>query len=180
MAYFGCLGYELDLKHLLPVEVKEVTAQIAFYKKYRKVFQYGTFRRTKLGWQVSDGTITIAGVFHGLVHAAPGYEKLRVSGLDGEKSYHVTSLAQAIRVGQFGNLLKHVVPVNVNPNGALLRLADSHYTLKNAVEDVTVSGAALKSGMMLKPQFRGTGYDENQRTQGDFGSDIYIIEEVTE
>ena len=180
VAYFGCLGYELDLKHLLPVEVKEVTAQIAFYKKYRKVFQYGTFRRTKLGWQVSDGTITIAGVFHGLVHAAPGYEKLRVSGLDGEKSYHVTSLAQAIRVGQFGNLLKHVVPVNVNPNGALLRLADSHYTLKNAVEDVTVSGAALKSGMMLKPQFRGTGYDENQRTQGDFGSDIYIIEEVTE
>ena len=178
VAYFGCLGYELDLKHLLPVEVKEVTAQIAFYKKYRKVFQYGTFHRTKLGWQVSDGKVTISGVFHGLVHAAPGYEKLRVSGLDSEKCYRVTSLAQAIRVGQFGNLLKHVVPVNVNPNGALLRLADSHYTLKNAVEDVTVSGAALRAGVMLKPRFRGTGYDENQRTQGDFGSDVYIIEEV--
>ena len=177
-AYFGCLGYELDLKHLLPVEIKEVKAQTAFYRQYRQVFQYGEFSRTKLGWQVSDGKTTLAGVFHGLVHAAPGYEQLRVTGLDAEKQYHVTSLTQAIRVGQFGSLLKHVVPVNINPNGMLLRMADSHYTLKNAVEDVTVSGAALKAGILLKPLFRGTGYDENQRTQGDFGSDIYIIEEI--
>ena len=178
VAFFGCLGYELDLKHLLPVEEKQIKAQIAFYKQYREVFQFGTFCRTKLGWQVSDGKTTLAGVFHTLVHAAPGYEKLRVSGLDSEKTYRLTSLAQAIRVGQFGNLLKHVVPVNVNPNGALLRLADSHYTLKNAMEDMTVSGAALEAGVMLKPLFRGTGYDENQRTQGDFGSDLYLIEEV--
>ena len=178
VAFFGCLGYELDLKHLLPVEVKEIRAQIAFYKKYRRLFQYGRFRRTKQGWQVSDGDVTLAGVFHTLVHAAPGYETLKVPGLDKDSRYHVTSLAQAIRVGQFGNLLKHVVPVNVNPNGALLRVADSHYTLKNAVEDVVVSGAALHSGMLLKPMFRGTGYDENQRTCGDFGSDLYIIEKV--
>ena len=51
-------------------------------------------------------------------------------------------------------------------------------TLKNAQEDLTLSGAALMSGVMLKPLFRGTGYDENQRTYGDFGSDLYIIEEV--
>ena len=178
VAYFGCLGYELDLAHLLPVEVKEIKAQTEFYKKYRSVFQYGVFCRTKLGWQVSDGKTTLAGVFHTLVHAAPGYEKLVVTGLDREKTYRVVSLAQKIRVGQFGSLLKHVVPVNVNPNGALLRLADSHYTLKNAVEDMTVSGAALQAGVLLKPLFRGTGYDENQRTQGDFGSDIYIIEEM--
>ena len=178
VSFFGCLGYELDLKHLLSVEVKEIKAQIAFYKQYRAVFQYGTFTRTKQGWQVSDGKTTLAGVFHTLVHAAPGYEMLKVPGLDREKVYHVTSLAQAIRVGQFGNLLKHVVPMNVNPNGSLLRIADSHFTLKNAREDVTASGAALISGMMLKPLFRGTGYDENQRTQGDFGSDVYIIEEV--
>ena len=178
VAFFGCLGYELDLKHLLSVEGKEVKTQIAFYKKYRRVFQYGAFRRTKQGWQVSDGKTTLAGVFHGLVHAAPGYERLKVPGLEADSRYRVTSLAQAIRVGQFGSLLKHVVPVNVNPNGALLRIADSHYTLKNAVEDVTVSGAALESGILLKPLFRGTGYAENQRTYGDFGSDLYIIEEV--
>ena len=178
VAFFGCLGYELDLKHLLPIEIKEIKAQIAFYKQYRQVFQYGTFRRGKLGWQVSDGNVTLAGVFHGLVHAAPGYERLQVPGLEREARYRVVSLTQTIRVGQFGNLLNHVAPVNIDPNGQLLRLADRHITLPAGVEEMTASGAALMSGVMLRPQFRGTGYDRNQRTQGDFGSDIYIIEKI--
>ena len=180
MSFFGCLGYELDLKHLLPVEIKAIQAQTAFYKQYREVFQFGTFQRTKNGWQVSDGKVTIAGVFHKLVHAAPGYEQLRLKGLDPEAAYRVTSLDQALRIGQFGGLLKHVVPVNINPNGALLRMVDSHFTMKDNVENITASGAALMSGMMLRPLFRGTGYNEAQRTQGDFGSDVFVVEEITE
>ena len=178
VAFFGCLGYELDLRTLLPVEIKEIQGQIAFYKRYREVFQFGTFRRTELGWQVSDGKVTLAGVFHRLVNAAPGYERLRVKGLKPESDYRVTSLAQAIRVGQFGNLLKHVAPVNVNPNGALLRIADRHITLPGKPETLTASGAALAAGIMLSPLFRGTGYAPEQRTQGDFGSDVYLIEEI--
>lgn len=177
VAFFGCLGYELDLRTLLPVEIKEIQGQIAFYKRYREVFQFGTFRRTELGWQVSDGKVTLAGVFHRLVNAAPGYERLRVKGLKPETDYRVTSLAQAIRVGQFGNLLKHVAPVNVNPNGALLWIADRHITLPGKPETLTASGAALAAGIMLSPLFRGTGYAPEQRTQGDFGSDVYLIEE---
>ena len=178
VAFFGCLGYELDLKHLLPIEVREVKTQIAFYKRYREVFQYGTFARHSLGWQVSDGKTTLAGVFHRLILAAPGYEQLRLTGLDKDKRYRVSSLDQVIRVGQFGNLLKHVAPVNIDPNGTLLRLADRHISLPGGTEEFTVSGAALMSGILLRPLFRGTGYDEHQRTQGDFGSDIYIIEEI--
>jgi hypothetical protein len=41
---------------------------------------------------------------------------------------------------------------------------------------MTVTGAALEAGVMLQPLFRGTGYDKNQRTQLDFGSNLYIIE----
>ena len=119
-------------------------------------------------------------MFHRLVSAAPGYERLRLVGLDKDKRYRVTSLEQVIRVGQFGNLLKHVAPVNIDPNGQLLRLADRHISLPGGVEELTVSGAALMSGILLRPQFRGTGYDQNQRTQGDFGSDIYIIEKITD
>ena len=180
VAFFGCLGYELDLKHLLAVEIREVKAQIAFYKQYREIFQYGTFRRHKLGWQVSDGEVTLAGVFHGLVHAAPGYEQLRLVDLEKDARYRVWSLTQAIRIGQFGGLLKHVAPVNIDPNGALLRIADRHFTLPGGAEEMTVSGAALMSGILLRPMFRGTGYDEKQRTQGDFGSDIYVIEKIKE
>jgi len=176
VAFFGCLGYELDLKHLLGVEIKEIKAQIEFYKTYREVFQYGIFSRTNLGWQVTDGNVVLAGVFHTLVKAAPGYEVLRLSGLDPEKRYRVVSLAQVIRVGQFGSLLKHVVPVSVDPNGILLRLADRVITLPSGSDEMTASGAALMSGVLLRPLFRGTGYDQNQRTQGDFGSDLYIIQ----
>ena len=180
VAFFGCLGYELDLKHLLSVEIREVKAQTAFYKQYRHIFQYGDFRRTALGWQVSDGNVTLAGVFHKLVSAAPGYEQLRVKGLKKDSLYRVTSLAQAIRVGQFGSLLKHVVPMEVNPHGALLRMADRRFTLPDGAEEMTVSGSALMSGVMRKPMFRGTGYDQNQHTYADFGSDLYIVEEQGE
>ena len=177
VAFFGCLGYELDLKHLLPVEVRQIKEQIEFYKHYREVFQYGRMRRIPQGWQVSDGKTTLAGIFHTLVHAAPGYERLRLTGLNTDAVYQVTSVSQAIRVGRFGSLLKHVAPVSIDPNGTLLRLADRHITLPDGTDTLTVSGSALMSGILLRPLFRGTGYDQNQRTQGDFGSDIYLIEE---
>ena len=70
--------------------------------------------------------------------------------------------------------------MNIDPNGQLLRLADRHFTLPYGTDAMTVSGAALMSGILLRPLFRGTGYDQNQRTHGDFGSDIYIVEEITE
>ena len=178
VSFFGCLGYELDLKHLVPVEVTEIKNQIAFYKQYRELFQYGTFTRHALGWQVSDGKTTIAGVFHGLVPAGSGYEQLKVLGLEKEKIYHLRSLEQKIRVGQFGNLLKHVVPVNVNPHGIIVNTADAHYAMPDGGEDRTASGAALAAGILLKPMFRGTGYSMDQRNQGDFGSNVYIIEPV--
>ena len=178
VAFFGCFGYELDLKYLPRVEEKQIKDQIAFYKRFRDVFQYGRFTRTPSGWQVSNGKTTVAGVFHKLVNAAPGYEPLRVMGLEAEKRYRVTSQEEVLRVGQFGSLLKHVAPVNINPNGALLRLADQYYTLPDGAESVTASGAALGSGIPRKPLFRGTGYDRNQHTYGDFGSDIYLIQEI--
>ena len=178
VSFFGCLGYELDLKHLLPVEVKEIRKQVEFYKGHRALFQYGTFTRHDLGWQVSDGETAIAGVFHGLVHAGSGYERLRVTGLEPEKAYRIRSLEQKIRVGQFGNLLKHVVPVNVNPHGLVLNAVDAHYSMADGGEDRTASGAALAAGILLKPMFRGTGYSTDQRNQGDFGSNVYIVEPV--
>ena len=176
VSFFGVLGYELDLKHLLSVEVKEIKEQIRFYKDYRKLFQFGTFRRSENGWQVSNGETAIAGVFHKQLNAAPGYKQLRVPGLNAGRPYQVRSREQMLRVGQFGALVKHVSPVNLDPNGVILRTVDHHYAMPDGVQTVTVSGAALNSGIMLLPLFRGTGYDLNQRTQLDFGSNIYIIQ----
>lgn len=179
VAFFGCFGYELDLKHLLSIEKKEIREQIKLYKKYRKVFQFGAFRRLKNGWQVSDGKTTLAATFRALVPAAPGYETLRLKGLDKHKRYHFRTNPQKLRVGQFGNLVKHVFPVNLNPNGVILRAADRHITLPDGTQEFTASGAALMAGVRLLPVFRGTGYDDAQRTLADFGSELFIIEEDT-
>ena len=179
MSFFGCLGYELDLDHLLPVEQKEIKEQIALYKKYRTVFQFGEFRRLKNGWQVKKNKTAIAGVFRKMRDAAPPYEQLRLKNLEPGKRYHFHNRAQELRIGQFGSLVKHVVPVNLNPNGVVLRTADRHMTMHDGVQALTASGAALMSGVTLLPLFRGSGYHEKQRTLLDFGSEVYIVEEVS-
>ncbi len=177
VSFFGCLGYELDLSHLLPVEEKEIQEQIALYKHHRHTFQFGQFRRTSSGWQVQEGSTTLAGVFHGQRQAAPGYEYLSLKGLDPKKRYRFRTRPQTLRLGQFGDLVKHVLPVNLNPNGMVIRTADKLMTLPDGIHEGTVSGAALSTGIPMLPAFRGTGYSEKQRNQLDFGSNLYIIEE---
>lgn len=181
-AFFGVLGYELDLARLLPVEEKEIKNQIAFYKKHRRTFQFGAFTRLAAegaeGWQVSGEGVHLAGVFHRLVPAAPGYQYLALKGLDREKRYRVAARPQTVRVGRFGALLRHVAPVELNPNGAVLRAADRVYALEEGTRSFTASGGALTAGCPLPPRFAGTGYDKALRVQGDFGSVIYEIEEV--
>ena len=179
VSFFGCLGYELDLDHLLPVEQKEIEEQIALYKKYRSVFQFGAFSRLKNGWQVKKEGIAIAGVFRKLGSAAPGYEQLRMKHLDPGKRYSFRNRPQELRIGQFGSLVKHVAPVSLNPNGMILRTADRHMTMHDGVQELTASGTALMSGVTLLPLFRGSGYDQRQRTLLDFGSEVYIAQEVS-
>lgn len=180
VSFFGCLGYELDLGHLLPVEKTEIKEQITLYKHYREIFQFGTFRRLKNGWQVAARGTTLAGVFHRMGEAAPGYEYLRLKDLEPGKRYRFCSRAQVLRVGQFGSLVKHVAPVNLNPNGVILRTADRHITLPDGEQSGSATGGALMAGVTVLPLFRGTGYHKNQRTQLDFGSNLYIIEEESQ
>jgi alpha-galactosidase len=180
VSFFGNLGYELDLKHLLPTEEKEIKNQIAFYKVYRRVFQFGSFLRLPsqegIAWQVSGGNTHIAGLFHKLVPAAPGYEQLRLMDLEPGGRYSLTSREQLLRVGQFGGLVKHIAPVSLNPNGFVLRTADRLVPMVDGVEHLEASGNALMSGVMLSPRFTGTGYYKDGRNQGDFCSNVYVAE----
>ena len=183
VSLFGCLGYELDLTELLPVEQAEIRAQIEFYKVHRRTLQYGRFTRGRTDgggavWQAQTREETVAGVFHGVQNAASGYERLRVTGLDAGKRYRLESRAQLLRVGDFGSLLRHVLPVKLNPNGLAVQTADSYYKMYDGQQTVTASGAAYGAGIMLAPRFAGTGYDADGRMQSDFGSNVYFIREV--
>lgn len=99
---FGCLGYELDLRELTPVELKEARRQIAFYKKHRMTLQYGRLYRFELldgreafSCVARDGSEAVTGHFRRLVHAAPPFEKLPAAGLDPGALYEVESPAAA-------------------------------------------------------------------------------------
>ncbi len=177
-AFFGILGYELELGHLVGPEEKNIQGQIALYKKYRKIFQFGAFRRIPRGWQVSDGKTTLVGVFPAFCDTVPGYTVLRVKGLKPEKTYRFATRKRDLRVHQFGALVKYAFPVKINPNGLILHTVDHYMTLPDGIHQGSASGAALMAGIPMLPAFRGTGMDGNQRTQKDYGSSLYIIEEA--
>ncbi len=184
VSFFGILGYELDLKELNPAQEKEIRAQTEFYKAHRQTFQFGEFSRLNApegwtGWQARGDDETAAGFFRGLVHAAPGYVKLRLTGLCKNTRYRVVTRPQALRVAAFGTLIKYVSPVRISPDGAILRTADRIYAMPDGREDFTATGAALMAGFAPAALFAGTGYDKNAHNQGDFGSEIYIVSEDT-
>lgn len=97
-AYFGTFGYELDLNVLTEEEQEEVKAQTAFMKEYRNLIQFGTFYRLKspfegniTAWMAvsEDQTEAIVGWYRVLNGVNMPYTRLRLEGLDPEKSYHV-------------------------------------------------------------------------------------------
>ena len=181
ISFYGLLGYEFDLDDLSSVEAEEITNQIEFYKENRHVFQFGEFRRLRapegMSIQVSDGETTIVGLFHELVHAAPGYERIFPEGLKADKRYSVESRKQLLNASKFGGLLKFVLPVKVKPDGIVVWTAGKKYRMWDATQACSASGAALMSGLSLNARFMGTGYDPQMRMQGDFSSNIYLIKE---
>ena len=181
VAAFGCLGYELDLKYLSPVEKKEVAAQIAWYKAHRRTLQFGRFTRNctakgnKVCWQsVGEGEAAV-GFFQTRSTASEGYDILPLQGLEEGGEYTVETRPQGLRVKGFGALIHHILPVRLHPEGFLVRTADRHYMLPDCVERYEGTGAALMGGLQLNNQFVGSYYNEQTRLLGDFGSNMYLI-----
>lgn len=183
VAAFGVLGYELELKYMTKAELKELRGQIAFYKKHRKTLQYGRFYRfdehkaNKLHWQASskDGKEHVVGCFQKLCTASEGYDMLSVHGLEPNAKYHLVCKRQSLFVKRLGGLVKHVMPLELDPDGFVLRTANKLFTMPDGAEDFVASGAALMSGVGLNNQFLGTGYNERLHMLGDFGSALYTI-----
>ncbi len=188
VASFGCLGYELDPKHLTRLERIELREQIAYYKRYRRTLQYGRFLRhdtsksNKVYWQAvsKDLRCSIAGAFQTLAQAAEGNDVLPLSQLDEATRYRVQTKRQRVFLRRFGGLINHLLPFSINPNGLLFRWADRLYALKDCVETYSASGKTLMQGVHLNNQFVGTGYNANVRLLGDFGSNLYAIEHLPE
>lgn len=183
LSCFGDLGYELDLTELTGAEEKEVREQIEFYKKHRRVFQYGDFYRGDdpsgrdefFTVVAKDGTEAVAGHFRRLVHSAPGFDMLSVPGLERQQMYRVETKPQTHGIGPFGRLIAYALPLKLSPRGRVLKALDKLYALPDCVERYEASGAALESGIRLANLMNGTGYNKNIRLPGDFGSSLYVM-----
>lgn len=99
VAYFGAFGYELDVTELSDEEQATIKQQVAFYKQYRKLFQFGTFYRLETpdtsdnvyGWEtVSPDKHTAIGMRYQILNGAnPAYIRYYFKGLDPERHYTV-------------------------------------------------------------------------------------------
>jgi alpha-galactosidase len=100
VAFFGVFGYELDPTKLSDEERSQVADQVAFYKKWRDLFQRGRFlrlrspfegERDEAAWMTVADDARTAIVAHYLILSRPnpGPQRLRLRGLDPAASYRI-------------------------------------------------------------------------------------------
>lgn len=185
VAAFGCLGYELDLNHLTPLEIKYIKEQVKFYKKHRKLFQFGDFyqfsfmeEKNYSEWMVlsNDKKEAIIGYFIGLQRLTNGVTKLIGQDFIEEAIYDVKVRKQNHNIKAFGGLINMVLPVRLNENGTIINMISKYKDMPAENEEYIVDGKMLNSGSIkLKQEWTGTGFDDSVRLLGDFGSRLYCI-----
>jgi alpha-galactosidase len=101
VAFFGVLGYELDLNALGSEDRQAVADQIAYYKERRELFQRGRLVRLRspfdgdgneTAWMTvsPDSRRAVVGHYRLLNRPNRGPSRLRLRGLDPKASYRVS------------------------------------------------------------------------------------------
>ena len=152
VAAFGVLGYELDLRRLSEEERRAMAEEIALYKAWREVFQFGDFYRGRIGnlheWTCvsPDKSRAVGLLLQELTRPNSQFERFFAQGLAPEGRYRFRS---------------------GDPCGL------------HEKEDAVASGESLMAaGVKLAPGFGGTGRDEGVRLFRDFSSRLYLMEKI--
>lgn len=184
VAAFGALGYEMDLGSLNMQQKQAVKEQISFYKKYRGLLQYGRFYRlseegsNRTRWLVANTDFSEMLVldFQALNRPNIGPEVLRIPFARPDYDYEFSARVQKVPIRDFGSLINMVSPVAIKSDGKLRKVIDENVMLSSSDEHCIVSGDVLAyGGIRLNPQFCGTGFTQDVRVLGDFGSRLYHI-----
>ena len=190
VASFGILGYECNLKDLSGSDLNAIREQIAFYKKWRDVFQFGSFYRgaeneasdsETLSWTCvsPDGRRAVGLFFRRLTTPNQSHDWYRPVGLLPDVKYHFYGRNIKYNLKDFGDLVNTVSPIHIKQGSALQEILSRFVNMDGEKEDLTAYGDTLmRAGIALKPAFAGTGYNSDTRLFPDFSSRIYFMEAV--
>jgi alpha-galactosidase len=121
----------------------------------------------------------ILGIFQILEVPNAKFDLIKLPMLDKNKTYKISVRKQYFNLDMFGYLIKHALPIKINAKGILFHLIKNHYLFSAEEDTQIVKGEVLVSkGFIPKQPYLGTGYNENIRLMGDFGSRLYYICEV--
>ncbi len=205
VASFGCLGYECNLNDLSKEETEEIKKEIALYKAYRNVMQFGTFLRGGKGpaktlgpasysalsnpsgngniteWTVvsKDKKTAVGMMLKKLAHPNSQNTIYHPKGLAPDKEYLFVNKELEYDIRDFGDLINTVAPIHLKQNSLLLDIIAKKVKLPSEKENYTANGRLLcTAGVRLCQDFGGTGYNENVRYAQDFSTKMYIMEEI--
>lgn len=184
VAALGLLGYECDLRELSCDEKAQVAGQIAFYKTYRSVLQFGQSYRLQGGeggiWQMScvekNKKTAITLLFQQENRPNAAALRLRAKGLNSEGNYLLNVLPVKVELRDFGGLVNMISPIHIKQDSFLQHIAEKVVAPKSEQENLVATGDVLmKCGAYVKQGFSGTGWDNETRVMGDSGSRLYIL-----
>ena len=185
---FGLLGYELDITTLTKFETEVIKKQISYYKNHRKLLQFGDLYRLKNPFETNDMQLVVVsedkkeailGIYQALEEPNAKFDKIKLPMLDKNKTYRIIKRDQYFNLSTFGHLIKHALPIKLNSKGMLFHILKNRYLFKSESDEIILKGDILASrGFIPKQKFIGTGYNDNIRLMGDFGSRLYYISEV--
>lgn len=186
VASFGVLGYECNLCDATKEDLAEIKEQIALYKKYRDVWQWGDFYRVKEGnqyqWNVvsKDKTKAIGMIMQREVQPNVMFAKFEAKGLAPEKHYHFFGQTRKYNIKEFGDLVNTVAPIHIKQDSLLHNTLAKFVKMDGETEDCICSGATIMyEGVKLKQGFVATGYSDKVRHFPDYASRLYFMEETS-
>ncbi|MCR5250726.1 MAG: alpha-galactosidase [Lachnospiraceae bacterium] len=197
IACLGVLGYECNLADLSNEELESVREQIALYKEWRKLLQYGDLYRGRCfaeagekdvldsdgradaEWTVvsPDGMRAVSVILQLMVRPNTHLCILKPKGLKALLPYRCHSRVFKTNLKDYGGLVNYVAPIHVKQDGTVHNILSKFVKLETEKEEHLIMGSALmRAGLRLSPAFAGGGYNDKLRYFPDFASRMYFFE----
>lgn len=199
VAAFGICGYECNFCDMKKEDMDAIKLQIALYKQWREVLQWGRFYRGRsfyvtgqnaatclengsgncMEWTcVSfDGKKAVGLYMQKLVVPNTSFHYYKPKGLLEEEKYYFYNRELKYDLKSFGDLVNMVAPIHIKQDSLLHNALARFVKMDGEKEGFYACGDTMMyGGVHLKQPFSGTGYNEETGYFQDFCSRLYFME----